>query len=96
MFTVNSQWNATAAVDAITVTHAVTLDDACAVKVTLKGKAKGGVYRLLTVPSGTLAGKTFDFSVVNETGKEAVAKFETSDTALSLEILSQGLVIVVQ
>ena len=89
-FTVNSAWNALEAVDAITVARAVTIDAACAVKVTLKGEAKAGTYALLTVPSGALAGKTFALTLVNETGKSASAKLVTSDTMLSLEILSQG------
>ena len=95
-FTVNSQWNDSAAVDAITVERAVTIDASCTVKVTLKGKAKGGLYTLLTVPSGSLAGKTFDLSVVNETGKDADAKLVISDTKLSLEIASKGIAIIVQ
>ena len=60
------------------------------VTVTLKGEAKAGVYTLLTVPSGALAGKTFALALVNETEKSATAKLVTSDTTLSLEILSQG------
>ena len=92
-FTVDSSWNASAAVDAITVDRAVTVDAACAVKVTLKGEAKAGAYTLLTVPSGALAGKTFALTLVNETGKAASAKLVTSDTTLSLEILSQGTVL---
>ena len=95
-FTVDSSWNASAAVDAITVARAVTIDAACAVKVTLKGEAKAGTYALLTVPSGALAGKTFALTLVNETGKSASAKLVTSDTMLSLEILSQGTVFMVR
>ena len=95
-FTVDSSWNASAAVDAITVGRAVTVDAACAVKVTLKGKAKAGVYTLLTVPSGTLSGKTFALTLVNETGKGAPAKLVASDTTLSIEILSQGTVLMVR
>lgn len=95
-FTVDSSWNASAAVDAIAIDRAVALDSACAVTVTLKGKAKGGSYTLLTVPSGALAGKTFALDVVNETGKEASAKLVASDTALSLEIIPSGLVISIQ
>ena len=90
-FTVNSSRNAKAAVDAIMVARALTIDAACAVKVTLKGRVKTGAkYTLLTVPSGALAGKTFALTLVNETGKSASAKLVTSDTMLSLEILSQG------
>ena len=92
-FTVDRSWSASAAVDAITVARAVTIDAACAVKVTLKGEAKAGTYALLTVPSGALAGKTFALTLVNETGKSASAKLVTSDTMLSLEILSQGTVL---
>ena len=92
-FTVDSSWSASAAVDAITVARAVTIDAACAVKVTLKGEAKAGTYALLTVPSGALAGKTFALTLLNETGKSASAKLVTSDTMLSLEILSQGTVL---
>jgi len=92
-FTVNSSRNAKAAVDAITVARAVTIDAACAVKVTLKGEAKAGTYALLTVPSGALAGKTFALTLVNETGKSASAKLVTLDTMLSLEVLSQGTVL---
>ena len=92
-FTVDSSWSASAAVDAITVARAVTIDATCAVKVTLKGEAKAGTYALLTVPSGALAGKTFALTLLNETGKSASAKLVTSDTMLSLEILSQGTVL---
>ena len=95
-FTVDSSWNAAAAVDALTVERAVTIDAACAVKVTLRGKAKAGVYTLLTVPSGAMAGKTFALTLVNETGKGAPAKLVTSDTTLSIEILSQGTVLMVR
>ena len=94
-FTVNSSRNATAAMDAITVAHALTLD-AGQVTVTLKGKTKAGTYMLLTVPSGTLTGKTFTLTLVNETGKRVSAKLVTSDTALSLEILSQGTALLVR
>ena len=72
-FTVDSSWNAAAAVDAITVARAVTIDVACAVNVTLKGEAKPGTYALLTVPSGTLAGKTFALSLANEMEERAHA-----------------------
>jgi hypothetical protein len=95
-FTVDSSWNATAAMDAITVARAVTIDAACAVKVTLKGEAKAGTYALLTVPSGALEGKTFTPTIVNETGKGAPARLVASDTTLSLEILSQGSVMFVR
>ena len=48
------------------------------------------------LPSGALAGKTFALTLVNETGKDASAKLATSDTTLSLEILSQGIVLIVR
>ena len=95
MFTVDPSRNASAAVDAIEIARAVTID-AGKVTVTLKGEAKVGTYTLLTVPSGALAGKTFALTLVNETGNSASAKLVTSDTALSLEILSQGTVFVVR
>ena len=95
-FTVDRSLNASAAVDAIAIDRAVTIDAACAVKVTLKGEAKAGTYTLLTVPSGTLAGKTFALTTINETGKTASAKLVASDTTLSLEILSQGTVLIVR
>ncbi|MBQ6247412.1 MAG: hypothetical protein IJK04_11135, partial [Kiritimatiellae bacterium] len=94
-FTVDSSWNASAAVDAITIDRALTLD-AGQVTVKLKGEAKAGSYALLTVPSGALAGKTFALTLVNETGKAASAKLVTSDTMLSLEILSDGTVLVLR
>ena len=94
-FTVDRSWNASAAVDAITIERALTLD-AGQVTVTLKGESKAGTYTLLTVPSGTLAGKTFALTLVNETEKGASAKLVTSDTTLSLEILSQGTVLFVR
>ena len=81
--------------DAITIDRALTLD-AGQVTVTLKGKTKAGTYMLLTVPSGTLTGKTFTLTLVNETGKRVSAKLVTSDTALSLEILSQGTALLVR
>jgi hypothetical protein len=43
-----------------------------------------------------LAGKTFALTLVNETDKAASAKLVTSDTTLSLEILSQGTVLIVR
>ena len=92
-FTVNSLLNELAAVDAIAIDRAVTLDSACTVTVTLKERAKPGMYTLLTVPSGSLAGKTFALDFVNETGREAQAKLVVSDTTLTLEIASKGLVI---
>ena len=95
-FTVDRLRNTSAAVDAIEIARAVTIDATCAVTVTLKGEAKAGVYTLLTVPSGALAGKTFALTLVNETGKRAPAKLVASDTTLSLEILSQGTVIMVR
>ena len=95
-FTVDRSWNASAAVDAIEIARAVTIDATCAVTVTLKGEAKAGTYTLLTVPSGALAGKNFALTLANETGKSASAKLVTSDTALSLEILSQGTVFMVR
>ena len=95
-FTVNSLLNDSAAVDAITIDRAVTLDSVCTVTVTLKGKAKGGTYTLLTVPSGSLVGKTFALDIVNEIGMAVSAKLVTSDTALSLEIAPPGLVILIQ
>ena len=95
-FTVDRSRNASAAVDAIEIARAVTVDAACTVKVTLKGEAKAGAYTLLTVPSGTLSGKTFALTLVNETGKRASAKLVAGDTALSLEILSQGTLTVVR
>ena len=95
-FTVDWSRNPSAAVDAITVARAVTIDVACAVNVTLKGEAKAGTYTLLTVPSGALAGKTFELTPVNETGKAAPARLVASGTALSLEILSQGSVLIVR
>ena len=91
-FTVDRSRNASAAVDAITIDRAVTID-AGKVTVTLKGEAKTRSYTLLTVPSGALAGKTFALTLENETGKAASAKLVTSDTTLSLEILSQGTVL---
>ena len=94
-FTVDWSWNASAAVNAITIDRALTLD-AGQVMVTLKGEAKAGTYALLTVPSGALAGKTFTLTLVNETGKAVSAKLVTSDTTLSLEILSQGTVLYVR
>ncbi len=81
--------------DAITIDRALTLD-AGQVTATLKGEAKVGTYTLLTVPSGTLAGKKFGLTLVNETGKNASAKLVASDTTLSLEILSQGIVLIVR
>ena len=93
--TVNSSWNASAAVDAITIDRVLTLD-AGQVTVTLKGKTKAGTYMLLTVPSGTLTGKTFTLTLVNETEKAASAKLVTTDTTLSLEILSQGTTLLVR
>ena len=96
-FTVNSSRNATAAVDAITVERAVTIDAACAVKVTLRGGVKmGAKYTLLTVPSGALAGKDFALTLTSELGDRTSAKLVTSDTTLSLEILSQGSVMFVR
>ena len=95
-FTVDRSRNTSAAVDAIEIARAVSIDATCAVTVTLKGEAKAGVYTLLTVPSGTLAGKTFALTLVNETGKRAPAKLVASDTTLALEILSQGTVIMVR
>ena len=94
-FTVDRSLNASAAVDAIAIDRTVTID-AGKVTVTLKGEAKAGTYALLTVPSGALAGKTFALTLVNETEKGATAKLVTSDTTLSLEILSQGTLIVVR
>ncbi|MBR1587686.1 MAG: hypothetical protein IJ658_05115 [Kiritimatiellae bacterium] len=94
-FTVDSSWDATAAVDAIAIDRALTVD-AGKVTVTLKGEAKAGTYTLLTVPSGALAGKSFDLTLENETGKGAIAKLITSDTALALEILSQSTVLLVR
>ena len=95
-FTVDSSWDASAAVDAISIDRQLTLD-AGKVTVTLKGEAKAGVYTLLTVPSGTLAGKAFDLApLVNETGKSAQARLLADDTTLSLEILSQGTVLMVR
>ena len=94
-FTVDWSWNPSAAVDAIMIDRALTLD-AGKVTVTLKRQAKAGTYTLLTVPSGTLAGKTFALTLVNETEKGATAKLVTSDTTLSLEILSQGTVLIVR
>ncbi len=95
-FTVDSSWSQSAAVDAIAISRAVTLDAACVVKVTLWGEAKAGTYMLLTVPSGALAGKSFDLTLENDTGKGVNAKLVSSDTALSLEILSQGTVLMVR
>jgi len=96
-FTVDSSLNATAAVDAITVERAVTIDATCAVKVTLKGGVKmGAKYALLTVPSGELAGKSFALTLTSEIGDRTSAKLVTSDTTLSLEILSQGTVLIVR
>ena len=94
-FTVDRSLNASAAVDAIAIDRAVTID-AGKVTVTLKGEAKAGTYTLLTVPSGALAGKTFALTLVNETGKAASAKLVASDTTLSLEIISQGAVMIVR
>ena len=91
----NPSWNASAAVDTITIMRTVTLDPG-KVTVTLKGDAKAGTYTLLTVPSGALAGKAFALTLVNETGNSASAKLVASDTALSFEILSQGSVMVVR
>ena len=84
-FTVDPSLNTSAALDAITINREVELDSDCAVTVTLKGKAKGGTYTLLTVPSGSLVGKTFALNIVNETEERLVAKLVTSDTTLSIE-----------
>ena len=94
-FTVDWSWNSSAAVDAITIDRALTLD-AGQVTVKLKGEAKAGSYALLTVPSGALVGKTFALTLVNETEKGASGRLVTSDTTLSLEILSDGTVFVVR
>jgi len=83
-FTIDPLLNASAALDAITIDRAVTLDSACTVTVTLKG-TKSGTYTLLTVPSGSLVGKTFALNVVNETEERLVSKLVTSDTTLSIE-----------
>ena len=91
-FTIDPLLNASAALDAITIDRAVTLDSACTVTVTLKG-TKSGTYTLLTVPSGSLGGKTFELHVVNETGKAVPAKLVFSDTTLSLELTPPELVI---
>ena len=96
-FTVDSSLNATAAVDAITVERAVTIDAACAVKVTLRGAVRTGAkYELLTVPSGALEGKSFALTLTSEIGDRTSARLVTSDTTLSLEILSQGSVMFVR
>ena len=50
-FTVDSAWDSSAAVDAIAVGRAVTVD-AGKVTVTLRGSATAGTYTLLTAPSG--------------------------------------------
>ena len=83
-FTIDPLLNASAALDAITIDRAVTLDSVCTVTVTLKG-TKSGTYTLLTVPSGSLVGKTFALNVVNETEERLVSKLVTSDTTLSIE-----------
>ena len=86
-----------AVMDAITVERAVTLDNSCAVTVTLKGGVKmGAKYALLTVPSGELAGKSFALTLTSEIGDRTSAKLVTSDTTLSLEILSQGTVLIMR
>ena len=96
-FTIDPLLNASAALDAITIDRAVTLDSVCTVTVTLKGKAKSGTYTLLTVPSGSLVGKTFALNVVNETEERLVAKLVTSDTTLSLETAPPpGLVVLIR
>ena len=93
-FTVDWSRNPSAAVDAITIDRALTIDATCAVKVTLKGGVKtGDKYTLLTVPSDALAGKEFRLTVANETPKNASTRLVTTDTTLSLEILSQGTVL---
>ena len=75
----------------------MTLDAACAVKVTLRGAVRTGAkYELLTVPSGALAGKSFALTLTSEIGDRTSAKLVTSDTTLSLEILSQGTVMYVR
>ncbi|MBQ3290279.1 MAG: hypothetical protein IJH50_12840 [Kiritimatiellae bacterium] len=89
-FTVDSQRNASAAIDAITIDRSVTLDADCTVTVTLKAGTNFGTYTLLTVPSGSLAGKTFTRKVINETGMELSARLVVSDTTLALEIASKG------
>ena len=96
-FTVNPQWNGSEAVDAIQVGRAVAVDAACTVAVTLKGRANAGVYRLLTVPSGSLDGKTFALQVVNGTGRGLPPmKLETTATDLVLRIYSRGGVILLR
>ena len=95
-FTVNSLLNSSAAVDAIMIDRAVTLDSDCTVTVKLREKAKAGTYTLLTVPSGSLVGRTFTLSIVNETGRTVSPKLVTTDTTLALEIIPRGLVISIQ
>lgn len=96
-FTVVSSLNGSSAVDAISIDRAVTLDSNCTVTVTLKGKAKAGTYTLLTVPSGSLAGKNFKLNnIVNETGKVVPAKLVSSDTTLSLELTPPGLMLFIR
>ena len=96
-FTIDPLLNASAALDAITIDRAVTLDSACTVTVTLKKGTKSGTYTLLTVPSGSLVGKTFALNVVNETEERLVAKLVTSDTTLSIETAPlPGLVVLIR
>ena len=96
-FTIDSQRNASAAIDAIAIDHAVTLDSVCTVTVTLKAGTNLSTYTLLTVPSGSLVGKTFKGNVVNETGMEVRARLVVSDTTLSLKVsLPPGILISIQ
>ena len=92
-FTVDTAVNATAATDALTFSTPLLLDDACAVAVKMNNGAKAGSYTLLTVPSGTLFGKTFTLSLTDVSGKSRNGRLVASDTTLSLEVLSDGLVI---
>ena len=94
-FTVDPTVNGTAATDAVTITAGnFSLDAACTVSVMLKGAAKAGTYTLLTVPSGALAGKTFDLAFTDATGKNRRARLVTGDTTLSLQVYPVGFMVI--
>ena len=95
-FTVDSTVNAAAATDAISLSQNLVLDDACTVMVTLQNRAKAGTYTLLSAPSGSFAGKTFNLSLTDKTGKVKKAALVASETSLSLNIPATGLIIFVQ
>ena len=97
-FRLNAAGSATAVLDPISIDHAVTLDDTCAVTVTVSGDRRPapGTYTLLSATSLS-GGTTLNATIVNATGKEIpVCHVRKDGNRVLLEVIPSAFVLTIR